>query len=89
MRYDNSLEWKDHHLEPWVAIYAEHDNLTKDVRKLAYKIIKHSLAPEELGDHRSLEAIHDIMLREYSDVSGNMVQEKMPQSVTLGNRWKL
>lgn len=84
------LEWKEDHLEPWAAIYADHDSLTEDARQLAKEIIDHSLAPEdELLTNSSLRAIHDIMLREYSDVSGNMVQEKMPQSVILRDRWKL
>jgi hypothetical protein len=84
------LEWKEEHLEPWAAIYADHDSLTEDVEELTNEILDHSLASDDvLLDNRSLEAIHDIMLREYSDVSGNMVQDMMPQSVMLGSRWKL
>jgi hypothetical protein len=88
------LEWREDHLEPWSAIYANYGNLTEDGERLASEIIAHGRALRDVIDYRPLDAIKDIMLREYSDVSGHMVQEAMPQWVILRSKrsqrfWRL
>lgn len=80
------LEWKEDHLEPWAAIYANRGNLTEDGARLTSEIIAHGRAFRDVTDYRPLYAIEDIMIREYLDVSGHMVQEAMPQWVILRSK---
>ena len=98
------LQWKDDHLEPWAAIYVEHDTLSniythrnmfsKSSTHVTKEIICHVRESEDVVDHRPLKAVEDIMLREYSDISGYMLQEAMPRWVGLtsertGRTWVL
>ena len=83
------LEWRGNHVEPWAALFTDHDDALGDEGNIIKEIMGHTFLADDTSGPNMFRTIHDIMLREYSDISGNMVQEMMPQSAMLPGGWKL